>query len=106
LLSARPAHQRHLPSFPTRRSSDLAMLTADPDGYTLMVQSASHSANPAIYKSLPYDPLKDIVDVAMLGMTPYVMVAAKDGKYPTRSEEHTSELQSPYDLVCRLLLEK
>src|SRR5437867_892594 len=25
---------------------------------------------------------------------------------PTRSEEHTSELQSPYDLVCRLLLEK
>src|SRR5437867_8679424 len=26
--------------------------------------------------------------------------------YVTRSEEHTSELQSPYDLVCRLLLEK
>src|SRR5438094_7506518 len=24
----------------------------------------------------------------------------------TRSEEHTSELQSPYDIVCRLLLEK
>src|SRR5207248_5510779 len=24
----------------------------------------------------------------------------------TRSEEHTSDLQSPYDLVCRLLLEK
>src|SRR5207248_7359315 len=29
------------------------------------------------------------------------------GEYEvTRSEEHTSELQSPYDLVCRLLLEK
>src|SRR5207248_5810861 len=26
--------------------------------------------------------------------------------YQARSEEHTSELQSPYDLVCRLLLEK
>src|SRR6266705_4302485 len=26
--------------------------------------------------------------------------------HPVRSEEHTSELQSPYDLVCRLLLEK
>src|SRR5207248_2840814 len=26
--------------------------------------------------------------------------------YHLRSEEHTSELQSPYDLVCRLLLEK
>src|SRR5437868_9348532 len=26
--------------------------------------------------------------------------------HPTRSEEHTSELQSRFDLVCRLLLEK
>src|SRR5882672_4726454 len=60
-----------------------AMLNAEADGYTLMVQSASHAANPAIYKSLPYDPLKDIVDVAILGMTPYVMIAAKGGAYPT-----------------------
>src|SRR5207248_10293644 len=28
------------------------------------------------------------------------------GSRGRRSEEHTSELQSPYDLVCRLLLEK
>src|SRR5438094_3255486 len=28
------------------------------------------------------------------------------GSGDARSEEHTSELQSPYDLVCRLLLEK
>src|SRR5207248_5639809 len=27
-------------------------------------------------------------------------------RFRVRSEEHTSELQSPYDLVCRLLLEK
>src|SRR5207248_6509498 len=27
------------------------------------------------------------------------------GPHSTRLEEHTSELQSPYDLVCRLLLE-
>src|SRR5207248_5992922 len=29
-----------------------------------------------------------------------------NGQPLARSEEHTSELQSPYDLVCRLLLEK
>src|SRR5437867_5457364 len=29
-----------------------------------------------------------------------------DQRVTGRSEEHTSELQSPYDLVCRLLLEK
>src|SRR5437867_6999662 len=33
-------------------------------------------------------------------------LAAKYGAVKQRSEEHTSELQSPYDLVCRLLLEK
>jgi tripartite-type tricarboxylate transporter receptor subunit TctC len=60
-----------------------AVVKADADGYTLLVQSASHAANPAIYKSLPYDPLKDLVDVAILGVTPYVMVTAKGGEYPS-----------------------
>jgi len=60
-----------------------AVLNAEADGYTLMVQSASHAANPAIYKSLPYDPLKDIVDVALIGETPYVMIVAKAGPYAT-----------------------
>src|SRR5699024_11872267 len=32
--------------------------------------------------------------------------AAKSAPSPGRSEEHTSELQSRFDLVCRLLLEK
>src|SRR5256885_5846238 len=31
---------------------------------------------------------------------------AKRKRVPSRSEEHTSELQSPCNLVCRLLLEK
>src|SRR6266705_4658083 len=31
---------------------------------------------------------------------------AQRAREPARSEEHTSELQSPYELVCRLLLEK
>jgi tripartite-type tricarboxylate transporter receptor subunit TctC len=58
-----------------------AVAKAEPDGYTLLVQSASHAANSAIYKSLPYDPLKDLSDVALLGVTPYVMVTAPDGPY-------------------------
>ncbi len=58
-----------------------AVVKAEADGYTLLVQSASHAANSAIYKSLPYDPLKDLVDVAILGFTPYVMVTAKGGEY-------------------------
>src|SRR5712691_6989094 len=60
-----------------------AVVSSEADGYTLLVQSASHAANSAIYKSLAYDPLKDLVDVAILGLTPYVMVTAKGGAYPT-----------------------
>jgi tripartite-type tricarboxylate transporter receptor subunit TctC len=60
-----------------------AVIKSDADGYTLLVQSSSHAANPAIYKSLPYDPLKDTIDVAILGKTPYVMVSAANGPYKT-----------------------
>ena len=60
-----------------------AVVKSDPDGHTLLVQSSSHTANPAIYKNLPYDPLKDLVDVAILGKTPYVMVSAGNGPYKT-----------------------
>src|SRR5207248_11598497 len=40
--------------------------------------------------------------VHLVEIDPVVIAAHAIG----RSEEHTSELQSPYDLVCRLLLEK
>src|SRR5256885_9786509 len=42
-----------------------------------------------------------------IGRDPHDAIAkVHDLGFPTRSEEHTSELQSPCNLVCRLLLEK
>src|SRR5699024_11930973 len=38
------------------------------------------------------------------GVSASVIVVAEDGDSVERSEEHTSELQSRFDLVCRLLL--
>ncbi|HEV7820392.1 MAG TPA: tripartite tricarboxylate transporter substrate binding protein [Burkholderiales bacterium] len=57
------------------------VVRAAPDGYTLLVQSSSHAVNPAIYKNLPYDSLKDLADVASLGSAPYAMVTAPAGPY-------------------------
>ena len=47
-----------------------------PDGYTLLVHSAGHVANPAIYKSLPYDTLKDFAGVTPLASLPNVLVVS------------------------------
>jgi tripartite-type tricarboxylate transporter receptor subunit TctC len=35
-----------------------------PDGYTFMIHSATHLANPHLYRKLPYDTLKDFVGIA------------------------------------------
>src|SRR5918912_2155452 len=39
-----------------------------PDGYTIMIHSATHVANPHLYGKLPYDTLKDFVAVAPLSV--------------------------------------
>ena len=43
---------------------------ARPDGYTLMVHSATHLANAFLYKKLPYDTLRDFTPVALLAAQP------------------------------------
>ena len=46
-----------------------------PDGYTLfMTTNTTHSANPHLYKTLPYDPVKDFEPIARLGTLPFVLV--------------------------------
>src|SRR6266516_7783690 len=49
--------------------------------------------------SLMYVDVGRMNDLGLVSVLPPTITLA-------RSEEHTSELQSPYDLVCRLLLEK
>lgn len=50
---------------------------AEPDGYTLLMgQSGPISINPAVYKNLPYDPLKDFAPVTMTTAYPYLMVVS------------------------------
>src|SRR5689334_25089176 len=71
---------RDLHSFPTRRSSDL------PFGLKLILRI-------------------DLGDATDLPVYPRLLWSIDHGD-PSRSEEHTSELQSQFQLVCRLLLEK
>jgi tripartite-type tricarboxylate transporter receptor subunit TctC len=47
-----------------------------PDGYTLLVHSAGHVANAAIYTSLPYDTVRDFAGVTPLASLPNVVIVA------------------------------
>src|SRR5947208_8852433 len=77
--------------FPTRRSSDLSKIPAvvrHPRGGLVRDLLRPHVVAPAQLEPVDPHPARRLVDQAL------------------RSEEHTSELQSPDHLVCRLLLEK
>ena len=52
-----------------------AVAKAAPDGYTvLFTTGTTHAANPALFKRLPYDPVKDFVPVSSLSMNDFVLV--------------------------------
>src|SRR5699024_12852094 len=83
---------RYLHSFPTRRSSDLIRTIQENDiqhGDIQFVITAGEESGLVGAKALKPE-----------------HIHASYGYAWIRSEEHTSELQSRFDLVCRLLLEK
>ncbi len=49
---------------------------SQPDGYTLLVHSAGHVANPSIYSNLSYDTVKDFAGVTPLASLPNVLIVA------------------------------
>jgi tripartite-type tricarboxylate transporter receptor subunit TctC len=52
----------------------LAVAKADPDGYTLLLATSSHVTNMALFKSLPYDFVRDFVPVSQIAFIPNVLV--------------------------------
>ncbi len=60
---------------------------ADPDGYTILVQSSSHTVNPFTFSNLPYDTLKDFSGVAPLASLPNVLIIA-----PSKNIKSVQEL--------------
>src|SRR5207244_11634916 len=93
------------PSFPTRRSSDLALYANDticasltPAGFSVKLPEDSRTA---LLQKCRGTPLRYFKGAPI--KKEYVVLSVS---IASRSEEHTSELQSPDHLVCRLLLEK
>src|SRR5574341_684715 len=70
---------------------------------TLVAKTIEAKATPVVAENATNEQVKNKVEKTVETKTE---VKAETPKKPERSEEHTSELQSPTNLVCRLLLEK
>src|SRR5690606_41923089 len=92
LVSCYVSH-RDLDSFPTRRSSDLLEVQVALGGRAVV------DIQPQVVRRRVHHP-----PAVQLGFR--VIGRGHDSPLAKRSEEHTSELQSRENLVCRLLLEK
>ena len=60
---------------------------SDPDGYTLLINASAHTAAPAVYPNLTYDPSKDFAGVAVFGVVPNVLLIA-----PSKGIKSAAEL--------------
>jgi len=56
---------------------------AAPDGYTLLIDSSAHAVSPAMYAKLPYDTLKDFIDISPLAAQPNVLVVSSSSGIKT-----------------------
>jgi tripartite-type tricarboxylate transporter receptor subunit TctC len=57
---------------------------AAPDGYTLqLANTTTHAASAALNATLPFDPVKDFAPVAMIGVSPFVLIGATQVAAPT-----------------------
>ena len=68
-----------------------AVAKAEPDGYTLLMGTvATHALNPALYKKMPFDPVKDFAPVSLLVLVPNVLVV--NPEFPAKTVPELIEL--------------
>lgn len=57
---------------------------APADGYSLVIGQTSNLAiNPSLYSKLPYDPIKDLTPIGLIGNAPLVLVVPTDSPFKT-----------------------
>ncbi|HUP96707.1 MAG TPA: tripartite tricarboxylate transporter substrate binding protein [Usitatibacter sp.] len=64
-----------------------AAAKSPPDGYTIaMGQTSNLAVNPSLYKTMPFDPLKDFAPVALLSSQPLIIVVDEKAPYKSLAE--------------------
>ncbi len=78
-----------------------AVAKAEPDGYTLLMGgNTTHSAVRALFKNVPYDPLKDFTPIVRIGKYPSVLATNPSQPFKTIQEFVTFAKANPAKLAC------
>jgi tripartite-type tricarboxylate transporter receptor subunit TctC len=76
-----------------------AVARAEADGYTLVTSSSSMATESVLHKTLPYDPVRDFVHVALIGTSPNVLVASKQRGFNTVADLVSAAKAKPGSLT-------
>jgi tripartite-type tricarboxylate transporter receptor subunit TctC len=63
-----------------------ATITAEPDGYTLMMAANALAANMSLYQPAPFDAERDLVAVSLIGRVPVVIAANPNAPFNTAKQ--------------------
>ena len=63
-----------------------ALVSAPPDGYTLIVVASGHATNPLLYPKIPYDTFKDFTPISLLASSPNILLVRADSSFKTLSD--------------------
>src|SRR5215470_4728999 len=63
-----------------------ALVTAPPDGHTLIVVASGHATNPFLYPKLPYDTFKDFTPISLLASSANILLVRADSPFKTLSD--------------------
>ena len=72
-----------------------AVATAPPDGYTIGVVFDTHAVNPSLIPNIPFDTLKDLAPVMLIGTSPMAIVAHASQPYKDFREVLTAAKKQP-----------
>jgi tripartite-type tricarboxylate transporter receptor subunit TctC len=63
-----------------------AVAKAEPDGYTILVNSSALTVSPSVYPNLPYSPVRDLSAIIPIGSLPNVLIVSPSKGYKTVGE--------------------
>ena len=59
---------------------------SEPDGYTLLLMSNANAVSAGLFKSLPFDPVKDFTPVSLMGTFDLAVVSSSESRFKSLSE--------------------